>query len=97
MKIAVVYDGFVRQVLEIEDLKDLPDNFTFEIDGKEVTKEKKEVKLLNVKTDVQVGDKYVSGKGIFRLVSENPPEKQELPETPEPNTPTGTSITKSTE
>jgi len=71
MKIAVVYDGFVRQVLEIEDLKDLPDNFTFfafEAGGQEVTKQKNEVILLNVKTNVHVGDKYIPDKGLFRLL-----------------------------
>jgi regulator of RNase E activity RraA len=68
VKIAVVYDGKVRQVLDIEDLNQLPDIFTFEVDGQQVTKQRSEVKLLKVNTDVQVGDVYVPGKGIFRFV-----------------------------
>jgi hypothetical protein len=68
MKIAVVYEGRVRQVLEIEDLSQLPDTYTFEIDGQQVTKQRSEVKLLKVNVDVQVGDIYVPGKGIFRFV-----------------------------
>ena len=68
MKIAVVYDGKVRQVLDIADLSQLPDMFTFEVDGQQVTKQRSEVKLLKVNTDVQVGDVYVPGKGIFRFV-----------------------------
>ena len=68
MKVAVVYDGKVRQVLDVEDLSQLPDVFTFEVDGVQVTKQRNEVKLLKVNTDVQVGDVYVPGKGIFRFV-----------------------------
>jgi regulator of RNase E activity RraA len=68
MKVAVVYDGRVRQVLDIDDLSQLPDVFTFEVDGVQVTKQRNEVKLLKVNTDVQVGDVYVPGKGIFRFV-----------------------------
>jgi hypothetical protein len=68
MKIAVVYDGKVRQVLDVDDLSQLPDTFTFEIDGVQVTKQRSEVKLLKVNVDVQVGDVYVPGKGIFRFV-----------------------------
>ena len=82
MKIAVVYNGKIRQVLDINDLSQLPDTFTFEVDevqvtkqGEEVTKQKKqvtkrrnEVKLLKVNTDVQEGDIYVPEKGIFRFV-----------------------------
>jgi hypothetical protein len=68
VKIAVVYEGKVRQVLEIEDLSQLPDTYTFEIDGQQVTKQRNEVKLLKVNTDVQAGDIYVPGKGIFRFV-----------------------------
>jgi len=68
MKVAVVYDGKVRQVLDISDLSQLPDVFTFEVDGVQVTKQRSEVKLLKVNVDVQVGDVYVPGKGIFRFV-----------------------------
>jgi len=68
VKVAVVYDGKVRQVLDVEDLSQLPDVFTFEVDGVQVTKQRNEVKLLKVNTDVQVGDVYVPGKGIFRFV-----------------------------
>jgi hypothetical protein len=68
MKIAVVYEGRVRQILEIEDLSQLPDTYTFEIDGQQVTKQRSEVKLLKVNVDVQVGDIYMPGKGIFRFV-----------------------------
>ena len=68
MKIAVVYEGKVRQILEIEDLSQLPDTYTFEVDGQQVTKQRDEVKLLKVNIDVQVGDVYVPGKGIFRFV-----------------------------
>ena len=68
MKVAVVYDGRVRQVLDIDDLSQLPDVFTFEVDGVQVTKQRSEVKLLKVNMDVQVGDVYVPGKGIFRFV-----------------------------
>jgi len=68
MRIAVVYDGKVRQLLDITDLNQLPDIYTFEVDGQQVTKQRNEVKLLKVSTDVQVGDVYVPGKGIFRFV-----------------------------
>jgi len=68
MKVAVVYDGRVRQVLDIDDLSQLPDVFMFEVDGVQVTKQRSEVKLLKVNADVQVGDVYVPGKGIFRFV-----------------------------
>ena len=68
MKVAVVYDGKVRQVLDIDDLSQLPDMFTFEVDGQQVTKQRSEVKLLKVSVNVQVGDVYVPGKGIFRFV-----------------------------
>jgi hypothetical protein len=68
MRIAVVYDGKVRQVLDIDDLSQLPDTFTFEVDGVQVTKQRNEVKLLKVSAEVQVGDVYVAGKGIFRFV-----------------------------
>jgi len=68
MKVAVVYDGRVRQVLDVDDLSQLPDVFTFEVDGVQVTKQRSEVKLLKVNVDVQVGDIYVPGKGIFRFV-----------------------------
>jgi hypothetical protein len=68
MKVAVVYDRKVRQVLDISDLSQLPDVFTFEVDGVQVTKQRSEVKLLKVNVDVQVGDVYVPGKGIFRFV-----------------------------
>jgi hypothetical protein len=67
MKIAVVYDNVVRQVIDINDLSELPDSFTFEVDGQQVTKQRGEVKLLKVTTDVRVGDVYVPGKGIFRF------------------------------
>ncbi len=68
MKVAVVYDGKVRQVLDIADLSQLPDTYTFEVDGQQLTKQRTEVKLLKVNADVQVGDVYVVGKGIFRFV-----------------------------
>jgi len=68
VRIAVVYDGKVRQVLDIDDLSQLPDTFTFEVDGVQVTKQRNEVKLLKVSAEVQVGDVYVAGKGIFRFV-----------------------------
>jgi len=68
VKVAVVYDGKVRQVLDVADLNQLPDIYTFEVDGQQVTKQRSEVKLLKVNTDVQVGDVYVPGKGIFRFV-----------------------------
>jgi len=68
MKIAVVYNDTVRQVLEINDLTQLPDSFTFDVDGQTATKQRSEVKLLKVTTDVQVGDMYVPGKGVFRFV-----------------------------
>jgi hypothetical protein len=68
VKIAVVYEGKVRQVLEIEDLSQLPDTYTFEVDRQQLTKQRNEVKLLKVNTDVQVGDIYVPEKGIFRFV-----------------------------
>jgi hypothetical protein len=68
VRIAVVYDRKVRQVLDIVDLSQLPDVFTFEVDGQQVTKQRGEVKLLKVNVDVQVGDVYVPGKGIFRFV-----------------------------
>jgi hypothetical protein len=68
MKVAVVYDSVVRQVININDLSELPDSFTFEVNGQQVTKERSEVKLLKVTTDVQVGDVYVPGKGIFKFV-----------------------------
>jgi len=68
VKVAVVYDGKVRQVLDIDDLSQLPDTFTFEVDGRQVTKQRSEVKLLKASVDVQVGDVYVPGKGIFRFV-----------------------------
>jgi hypothetical protein len=68
MRIAVVYDGKVRQVLDIEDLSQLPDTYTFEVDGQQITKQRNEVKLLKVNIDVQVGDVYIPGKGIFRFV-----------------------------
>jgi len=67
MKVAVVYDGIVRQIMDIDDLSKLPDSFTFEVDGQQVTKQRNEVKLLKVTADAQVGDIYVPGKGIFRL------------------------------
>jgi hypothetical protein len=67
MKVAVVYDSIVRQVMDIDDLSQLPDSFTFEVDGQQVTKQRSEVKLLKITTDVQVGDIYVPGKGIFRF------------------------------
>jgi hypothetical protein len=67
MKIAVVYDNVVRQVIDIDDLSELPDSFTLEVDGQQVTKQRGEVKLLKVNIDVQVGDIYVPGKGIFRF------------------------------
>jgi hypothetical protein len=67
MKIAVVYNGIVRQVIDIDDLSKLPDFFTFEVDGEQVTKPRSEVKLLKVAVDVQAGDIYVPGKGIFRF------------------------------
>jgi len=68
MKVAVVYEGKVRQVLEINDLNQLPDTYTFEINGQQITKQRDEVKLLKVKGDVRVGDIYVPGKGIFRFI-----------------------------
>ena len=68
MKVAVVYNQRVVQVLDIEDLSQLPDVYTFEVDGQQITKQRNEVKLLKVNTDVQVGDIYVPGKGIFRFV-----------------------------
>jgi regulator of RNase E activity RraA len=68
VKVAVVYDGKVRQVLDVDDLSQLPDDFTFEVDGVQVRKQRSEVKLLKVNVDVQVGDVYVPGKGIFRFV-----------------------------
>jgi len=68
VKIAVVYDGKIRQVLDIEDLSQLPDTFTFEVDGQQVIKHRSEIKLLKFNTEVQVGDIYVPGKGIFRFV-----------------------------
>jgi hypothetical protein len=68
MKVAVVYEGKVRQVLEIDDLAQLPDVYTFEVDGQRVTKQRSEVRLLKVNGYVQVGDVYVPGKGIFRFV-----------------------------
>jgi hypothetical protein len=68
VKIAVVYDGKVRQVLDIADLSQLPDTFTFEVAGQQVTKQRNEVKLFKINTEVQVGDIYVPGKGIFRFV-----------------------------
>lgn len=68
MKVAVVYDGEVVQVLDIADLSQLPEVYTFEVNGQQVTKQRSEVKLLKVNTDVQVGDVYVPGKGIFRFV-----------------------------
>lgn len=68
MKVAVVYDGKVVKVLDIADLNQLPDTYTFEVNGQQVTKQRSEVKLLKVNTDVQVGDVYVPGKGIFRFV-----------------------------
>jgi hypothetical protein len=68
VKVAVVYDGKVRQVLDVADLSQLPDTFTFEVAGQQVTKQRSEVKLLRVNADVQVGDIYVPGKGIFRFV-----------------------------
>ena len=68
MKIAVVYNQRVVQVLDIEDLSQLPDVYTFEVDGQQITKQRSEVKLLKVNTDVRVGDVYVPGKGIFRFV-----------------------------
>jgi hypothetical protein len=68
MIVAVVYEGKVRQVLEIDDLSQLSDTYTFEIDGQQVTKQRSEVKLLKVEGDVQVGDVYVQGKGIFRFI-----------------------------
>jgi len=67
MKIAVVYNGIVRQVMDIDDLSKLPDSFTFEVDCQQVTKQRSEVKLLKVEVDVQVGDIYVPGKGVFRF------------------------------
>jgi hypothetical protein len=70
MKVAVVYDGKVVQVLDIEDLSQLPETYTFEINGQQVTKQRNEVKLLKVNAEVQVGDVYVQGKGIFRFVRE---------------------------
>lgn len=68
MKVAVVYDNRVVQVLDIVDLSQLPDTYMFEVNGQQVTKQRSEVKLLKVNTDVQVGDVYVPGKGIFRFV-----------------------------
>jgi hypothetical protein len=68
MRIAIVYEGKVRQILEIEDLSQLPDTYTFEVDGQQVTKQRDELKLLKVNEEVQVGDVYVQGKGIFRFV-----------------------------
>lgn len=68
MKVAVVYDNRVVQVLDIADLSQLPDTYTFEVNGQQVTKQRSEVKLLKVNTDVQVGDVYVPGKGIFRFI-----------------------------
>lgn len=68
MKVAVVYDNRVVQVLDIADLSQLPDTYTFEVNGQQVMKQRSEVKLLKVNIDVQVGDVYVPGKGIFRFV-----------------------------
>jgi len=68
VKIAVVYEEKVRQVLNIADLNQLPDTFMFEVNGQQVTKQRSEVKLLKVNKDVQVGDVYIPGKGIFRFV-----------------------------
>jgi hypothetical protein len=70
VKIAVVYEGKVRQVLDIEDLNQLPDKFTFEVNGQQITKQRNEIKLLKVNIDIQVGDIYVPKKGIFRFVGE---------------------------
>jgi len=67
MRVAVVYDGIVRQVIDIDDLSKLPDSFTFEVDEQQVTKQRSEVKLLKVAVDAQVGDIYVPGKGVFRF------------------------------
>jgi hypothetical protein len=68
MKVAVVYDGKVVQILDITDLSQLPDTYTFEVNGQQVTKQRNEVKLLKVDANVQVGDIYIPGKGIFRFV-----------------------------
>jgi hypothetical protein len=67
MRIAVVYNGVVRQVIDIDDLSKIPDSFTFEVDGQQVMKQRSEVKLLKVAANAQVGDVYVPGKGIFRF------------------------------
>jgi len=68
MKVAVIYNNIVRQVIDITDLSQLPDSFTFDLDGQQVTEQRSEVKLLKVAVDAQVGDIYVPGKGIFRFV-----------------------------
>jgi len=68
MKVAVVYNNQVVQVLDIADLSQLPDTYTFIYDGQQMTMQRSQVKLVKVNTDVQVGDVYVPGKGIFRFV-----------------------------
>ena len=44
-------DSIVRQVIDITDLSQLPDSFTFDLDGQQVTKQRSEVKLLKVVVD----------------------------------------------
>jgi hypothetical protein len=68
MKVAVVYQDKVRQILDVTDTSQLPSTYTFEVDGVQVTKQRSEVILLKVDENVQVGDMYVPGKGIFRFV-----------------------------
>jgi hypothetical protein len=68
MKIAVVYNNQVVQALDISDLSQLPDTYTFTYNGQQMIMQRSQVKLLKVNTDVQIGDIYVPGKGIFRFV-----------------------------
>jgi len=68
MKVAVVYNNQVVQVLDISDLSQLPDTYTFTYEGQQMTMQRSQVKLVKVNTDVQIGDIYVPGKGIFRFV-----------------------------
>ena len=68
MKIAIVYDGKIGQVMEVNNLTQLPRSFTFRKKGQQITVPVNQVELLQTNYNTQPGDKYIPGKGIYRPV-----------------------------
>jgi len=68
MKVAVVYNGKIRQAIEVNDLTQLPTSFTFNEKGQQITVPVNQVQLLQTNHNTQPGDKYIPGKGIYRPV-----------------------------